>query len=445
MSDGYKDAPFGIIPKEWDLVQLNSLIQLDRPITYGIVQPGNYDANGKFLVRGKDYSTKWSKPEDFFRVSEKVELPYKRARLKTNDLIITIVGYVGKTQIVPAWLEGANITQTTARIAIDESKGFYRFFYHVLCSHIGKYNSKLYEKGGAQQGLNLSDVKRFLVPVPSLNEQRKIAEILSTVDEKIEVIDDQITQTQELKKGLMQQLLTRGIGHTQFKDSPLGEIPESWEIKSFEDETDLITCGVAATPKYVNESIGVPFLSAQNVQDGKIVLDKFKYIPKHLHQELTKNNQPKKGDILYSRVGAKFGEAGVVEHDFEFSIYVSLTLIKVKKSNDVYFIKQLLNSEYVKNLALRSVFQGAGVPNLNVKVVRAFKLPIPPKEEQIKIAAILNTVDQKIEILQCKRNYYQKLKTGLMQQLLTGKLRVNHLIPNHDTTQPAYIPSAAAI
>ncbi|WP_121354853.1 restriction endonuclease subunit S [Flavisolibacter nicotianae] len=205
----FKNSPLGEIPESWSVTDLNFIVQEDRGITYGIVQPGPYDENGRYLVRGKDYSNGWVKPEEFFRVSEKVEVPYKRARLKENDLLITIVGAgVGNMQVVPKWLEGANITQTTARIAIDSNKAHFRFCYHVLCSQIGKKNVKLYEKGGAQPGLNLADIKKFLIPLPSPEEQEKIALLLDKIDEKLAVLQEKKDGYQDLKKGLMQQLLT---------------------------------------------------------------------------------------------------------------------------------------------------------------------------------------------------------------------------------------------
>ncbi len=184
-------------------------MQEDRKITYGIVQPGEFDINGRFLVRGKDYSNGWAKPDEFFKVSHKIELPYKRARLEPNDIILTIVGAgTGNVQIVPGWLEGANITQTTARIGIDQNKGYYKFFYYLFQSYIGKYNVNKFVKGAAQPGLNLIDIKKFDVLIPCFEEQHKIAQILSEVDAKIE--NGQVTKKQlkQLKKGLMQVLLT---------------------------------------------------------------------------------------------------------------------------------------------------------------------------------------------------------------------------------------------
>ncbi len=128
-------------------------------------------------------------------------------------------------------------------------------------------------------------------------EQEKIASILSTVDEQIDIVDGLIEKNKELKNGLMQQLLTKGIGHTRFKESEVGEIPEEWEVKRFKDITDIFRCGVASTPTYVEQ--GIPFLSAQNVNNEKLSLHKYNYISEEYHQQLTKNDKPQKGDILY--------------------------------------------------------------------------------------------------------------------------------------------------
>jgi type I restriction enzyme S subunit len=182
-----------------------------------------------------------------------------------------------------------------------------------------------------------------------------------------------------------------------------------------------ITCGIAATPEYVDESVGVPFLSARNVQDGKLDLSKFMYIPKELHIKLTKNTKPKKGDVLLTRVGAGIGKAAFVDIDFEFSVYVSLTLIQCKGMLDGNFLTFLLNTNYYQYLANRDQFAGGGVQNLNVQMVKGYPVSIPPLPEQIKIAEILSTWDNAINTVQKLLTNSQQQKKALMQQLLTGK------------------------
>lgn len=201
------------------------------------------------------------------------------------------------------------------------------------------------------------------------------------------------------------------------------EAPESWLIKKF-GEIAKITCGVAATPEYVDESVGIPFFSASNVQKGKLKLDKIKYIPIELHNKLTKNTKPEKGDVLMTRVGAGIGEAAVVDVDYDFSVYVSLTLIKCGKKLDSNFVQAVLNTDYYRYLALREQFAGGGVQNLNVQMVKDYTFPVPPLPEQQKIAKILSTWDKAIATTERLIATSQQQKKALMQQLLTGKKRL---------------------
>ena len=201
------------------------------------------------------------------------------------------------------------------------------------------------------------------------------------------------------------------------------ELPNNWEIKKFGDVAK-ITCGVAATPEYVDASIGIPFFSARNVQNGRLDLNYFQYISVELHKKLTKNTKPERGDILLTRVGAGIGEAAVVNIDFEFSVYVSLTLIKCSKKIESEFIKLLLNTNYYRYLATRDQFAGGGVQNLNVQMVKDYPIPVPPLLEQKKIAQILSTWDQAISATEKLLENSQQQKKALMQQLLTGKKRL---------------------
>ena len=178
-------------------------------------------------------------------------------------------------------------------------------------------------------------------------------------------------------------------------NSTVGNIlPEGWKNYNFKEITNLITCGVAKRPQYVE--IGVPFLSARNVKEYNISLDKYYCVTNETYEALTKSNKPTKGDILYSRVGS-FGEAALVDFDLDFAVYVSLTLIKVNP-NILYnkFLVYLLNSPLVRIMAKNST-TGIGVQNLNVGAVRKFILPIPTLEEQKRIVAKIDGLFAKID------------------------------------------------
>jgi len=170
----------GQIPKHWKVERLSRLIDPSRRITYGIVQPGDPDPSGRFMVRGMDYSFGWVPPEQIFRVSEAIERPYARSRLKPGDLLITIVGAgIGNTAVVPNWLDGANITQTTARLSIGSKRAVPLFVDYSLRSAAGSANVANSARGAAQPGLTLDGVSRFLIPLPDATEQEAIVEYLS--------------------------------------------------------------------------------------------------------------------------------------------------------------------------------------------------------------------------------------------------------------------------
>lgn len=208
-----------------------------------------------------------------------------------------------------------------------------------------------------------------------------------------------------------------------YKQTESGVLPEDWESKQFTEVTDLITCGIAATPEYVSESKGFPFLSSTNVKDGKIIWSNFKFITESLHKQLYRNNPPKNGDILYSRVGT-IGEAAVVDVDFEFSIYVSLTLIKPKKMLDSHYLMHVLNSAPYRARAKEQVYLGGGVGNLNVDVVRHYPIYVPSLSEQHKIAATLSDIIKLISSLEQLIAKKRDIQQATMQQLLTGQRRL---------------------
>jgi type I restriction enzyme S subunit len=197
--------------------------------------------------------------------------------------------------------------------------------------------------------------------------------------------------------------------------------------------TEFITCGLAATPKYVKEEDGVPFLSAQNVKPGIIKLHKYRFISKELHEKLTKIRKPQKGDLLVTRVGAGIGEAAVVDIDFEFSVYVSLTHIRTNEKLFTMFLMYFFSTEYAKNLALEGTVEGGGQGNLNVKNVENYRIALPTLEEQKNIVDSLNESLQKIdETLKQSQLSVKKLKAyrqSIISEAVTGKIDVRDWKP----------------
>lgn len=274
--------------------------------------------------------------------------------------------------------------------------------------------------GSAQKNLNVGWLKNFKLPLPPLEEQKKIADILSTVDQKIAFVEDNISETQELKKGLRQELFSNGINHSNFKETELGSRPETWEVKKLGDLTSLTAGGTPSTKveEYWTPQ-EVPWLSSGEV-NKKIVFDTDSMIS----EEGLNNSAAKlvpKNSVLMGLAGQGKTRGTVAITEIELTTNQSVASILPSEDLDMYFIYHNLDLRYEEIRGMSTGVGGRG--GLNLAILRSIKIAIPPLEEQKQIAEILSTVDQKLDTLKQKRDSYEELKKGLMQKLLTGEVR----------------------
>ncbi|MDH4129480.1 MAG: restriction endonuclease subunit S [Spirochaetota bacterium] len=207
---------------------------------------------------------------------------------------------------------------------------------------------------------------------------------------------------------------------TAKKEDRMHHLPDGWENHLFNDIV-VVKDGTHITPNYIKE--GIPFLRVSDIQTNTINLNNVKYISYEEHEILTKNCKPLKGDILYSKNGT-VGIAKLINWDWEFSVFVSLAIIKIKANvliNDVFFTVWL-NSHIAKKEILKGSKQGT-VNNLHLEEIKKFRINLPPLPEQEKIANILSTWDNAIEITEKLIHTKKQQKKALMQKLLTGKTR----------------------
>ncbi|WP_421536034.1 restriction endonuclease subunit S [Priestia sp. D3YE.R1] len=408
----------------FELLKSKEILYIKGRIGWKGLKKEEFTETGPFLITGMHFKENGKIDWDrCFHIPQHRYDESPEIMLELEDILLTKDGTIGKVAFIDELPGPSSLNSHLLVLRVEDKKRIYPkyIFYSLQSDKFKKYIEKN-KSGSTIVGLSQKAFENFEFDLPDYRVQQKIGHILSTVDEQIENVDHLIVKTKEFKKGLIQKLFTKGLEHTEFKSTDIGEIPVEWEVKKFIEITDVLKCGVASTPQYVDE--GIPFLSSQNVKENKLILDKYNFISKEYHEELTKKHKPTRGDILYTRVGANFGKATIVNVDWEFSVYVSLTLIKMKKGYDSLFYSYLLNSEKYQRIAKSKVFQGGGVPNLNVGEVEKFDMIVPSLEEQQKIAEILSSVDEQIESYEEEKEKYIELKKGLMQQLLTGKLRV---------------------
>jgi type I restriction enzyme S subunit len=277
--------------------------------------------------------------------------------------------------------------------------------------------------GTTRFGLNVATIEETVVPLPPLPEQQKIAEILSAVDEKMVVIDEQLAQTQKLKKGLMQRLLTQGISHTRFKDSPLGKIPESWEALSMK-QAAWYQEGPGLR-KWQFTDTGIKVINITNMVNGVLELSKTtRHITlKEFHSKY-KHFECAAGDIVIASSGNSYCKHAIVrEQDLPLVMNTSVIRFQPIGKTVYSFLNQFLKSEMFKK-QIDFLITGGAQPNFGPEHLSKVFIPTPPPAEQSQIAEILTTLDDKLQVLTDKKAQYQELKRGLMQQLLMGQRRV---------------------
>lgn len=421
MNSGFKNTQIGIVPINWNTKTLEEINKPNFTISYGVVQPGPEDDNGVLFIRGGDIKN--GKIGNKLRtISRSVSDSYSRTLLQGGEIVISLVGYPGECAVVPKSLSGVNIARQVGVIRINEENDKY-FIQQYLSSTIGKKNLLGNLVGSAQQVINLNMLRKVYIPIPSLPEQQKIADILGTVDAKIEVIDQQITETEELKKGLMQRLLTKGIGHTEFKDSPLGEIPKSWEVVEL---SELSYINNKSLSRDTHDDLEFYYIDLSAVKSGTIEIPKEKV--NYLNSPSRARRILKKGDVIMATVRPNLLGYGFANFDTEnYICSTGFAIITPKSDVDGQFIYQNLYSQNVQSQIEKQIV-GSNYPAINSSDVQNIKIPKPSYKEQIKISKILCSADEKTEVLSEKKTHYQELKQGLMQQLLTGKIRVNNLI-----------------
>ena len=262
--------------------------------------------------------------------------------------------------------------------------------------------------------------KRIKLPVPPLPEQRKIAEILSTVDEAIKQTEEVIETSKELKQGLMQDLLTKGIGHDEFKEVRLGprevEVPSDWEKSQLGDLADYLNGYAFSSDNWSDQ--GLPIIRIQNLTGSPGEETNY-----YDGDDLDERYIVEPDDLLVSWSAT----LGVFRWDGPKAA-LNQHIFKVEPNEDE------VNEDFLYHLLHRNVErleqkkQGSTMQHITKSTFEGSFVVLPEKKEQRKIAEILSTVDEKIRQEEEYKQKLEELKKGLMQDLLKGKVRVNDLI-----------------
>lgn len=392
----------GVLPDDWVISTLDDFVRKESSIRYGIVQPGDYDPEGRFMVRGQDYSKGWNAPHTFFRVSPIIEERYKNARLSAGDLIMTIVGACGHIEVVPNWLDGANITQTTARIPLKHELISTTYVLNFFRFHFGINQVKNHIKGAVQPGLNIGDVRNFKVVCPPLEEQHAIAEVLSDVDELIAQTERLIAKKKAVKMGVMHELLRPKAGWNAYLVDDVatvhgGGTPSTSITEYWGGDINWFTPTEVGSKKYL-------FESERTITEKGLSRSSAKLLPE--------------GTILFtSRAG--IGDLGILTIEAATNQGFQSLVVKTNFHNEfIYYLLQMKKTEFLRYSS------GSTFLEISPTSLKSVLLEVPTKEKQHQIAQAISVIDEEILALKAKAEKYRHLKSAFMYQLLTGKTRL---------------------
>ena len=279
---------------------------------------------------------------------------------------------------------------------------------------------------GTRSKLNQADLRKLPLLLPPLPEQKKIAAILSSVDEAIQATQAVIDQTRKVKEGLLQDLLTRGIGHTRFKQTEIGEIPEGWEATKL-GEVAEVRSGIAKnTKRALVDPREVAYLRVANVQDGFVDLTEIKSIL--VERREVPRYSLRAGDVLMTEGGDidKLGRGDVWAGQIDPCVHQNHVFsVRCGPRLRPRHLSYLAESPFGKAYFLAKGKQTTNLASINKTQLQAFPVPLPSIDEQDRVVERLDSVRAVVEQARSEVGRLRTLKAGLLQDLLAGKVRVS--------------------
>ena len=395
----FKQTEIGEIPEDWDLVNFGDWVDYSKGFPF---KSKDYVENGRRIIRVSDTTFNEIKDGNEIFIEEKEAKNYKKWELKEDDLIFSTVGskppmydsLVGRVVIITPKHQGCLLNQNAVLIRAKNKTKFKQVLLlnNFRTQRYLRYIEAIFRGNANQASITLKELFKFQIAIPkSSEEQSCIASVLSDTDALIESLDKLIAKKKNIKQGTMQELLTGKKRLPGFK----GE----WENCNFENTWQKL---------YPKSKLS----SGDGDPQGDFIL-------------FVSGSENKRIDtLMYQNMEALiFSDGGVFNVRFfkgNFSVTDHCVTLNLNQNNLFYYYWLTLNQQ---NLDLQT-FKGSGLRNLNKKELAKVEVPKPSPEEQSAIASVLSDMDAEIEQLERKRDKVKLLKIGMMQELLTGRIRL---------------------
>lgn len=419
---GYKQTEIGVIPEDWDCREINSEIEEISMGPFGSDIPvSSFTSEGVPVLNG--HSVSKVKLIDTFKnyVSEEKAKSLKKAVAQQGDIIVTHRGTIGQISYIPigSRFKKYVISQSQFRVRLNRDSANPHFVVSYFLSPKGQ-NFLLEKKGHtgvpalAQPTTNF---RKLCIPLPSLPEQERIVNAFEDIDDFITLLEKQISKKKAIKQGAMQELLTG--------KKRLPGFSEEWETRTLREiSTEMVDgpFGSNLKKEHYTPERQVRIIQLSNIGESGWNDANVKYTTFGHAAELQRCIvQP--GSILIAKM-MPAGRAIICPNN-EKSYILGSDVVKVVPNSNVdsrYLVYATKSQLYLDQIADDT--QGSTRARTSVSKLRKTVILFPTKDEQIAIANILSEMDMEIAVLEEKLDKYRQVKQGMMQQLLTGKIRL---------------------
>ncbi len=419
LKEGYKQTEVGIIPEDWLVMPISEAFEICNNLRLPIsannrqMMQGEYPYYGptkiqdhidEYRVDG-EYALIGEDGDHFLKWEKTPMTQYAKGKFNVNNHAHVLKGIEGLT----------------------DTKWFYNFFKH---RNISQY---LTRQGAGRYKLSKSSLKRILCAIPpTVDEQQNISNLLSSIDSLIHSLEQLTEKKRLIKKGAMQELLTgkrrlQGFESQKiYKKTEIGIIPQDWGIGQIGNLTVKVGSGITPTGgAKTYKSYGRPFVRSQNVGWGELYLNELAYIDEATHAKF-QSTEIMESDVLLNITGASIGRSALADDRIangNVNQHVCIIRPATEHLSPFYLNYFLLSSHGQRQI---DAFQAGGNrQGLNFGQIKSILLCLPKTvEEQNAIANTLKQFDTEVLGLEKKLEKYKKIKQGMMQNLLTGKIRL---------------------
>ena len=414
---GYRQTEMGVIPEDWESIVLAHLSAFitkgSTPTTYGF----KWEPSGVLFLRSECVSEDGLDLAKSMFISPAAHATLRRSEVCDGDILVTITGNVGRV-VRLVGVGNANLNQHIARVRITAPNADSQYVYHYLSQPSIRRRFNSITTGQAYPQISLKQVREAEVALPALPRQRAIATVLSDVDALIASLDKLIAKKRDLKQGAMQQLLTgqrRLPGFSgEWEVKRLGDIGTTYGGLTGKTKSDFGN-GTAQYIPFLNV-IGNVFIDPNNLEQVSVLASE-------------SQRQTRRGDMFFngsSETPEEVGMCAVLLSDFQ-NVYLNSFCFGFRLREgieaDGLFLAYFFRSREGRKL-LYSLAQGATRYNLSKINFLKLEMPFPERDEQTAIAAVLSDMDAEIAALEARRDKTRALKQGVMQELLTGRIRL---------------------